>query len=174
VRGLLSAIALCGWGWGAQAAPWKLEQRTDAITDDVVKYASIQSRSGDTATIIRKSGGEVWMYVRLRPAALFSTEQRLAARVDKHEAYSWSKREDDAMKGILPPSFDWSPSLIGVRLWHGKAEEGCGFVGQLAKGRLLVVRHYPQEATVQDVMFDLPKDSGPLMRSLDLRPSDCR
>lgn len=174
-RHTVALLLLAAGPIAACASEWKFEQRSDAITDEVVKHATLASADGDVVTVIRRSDESVWIFLTLRKFETFSTQQEMIGRVDKNEPIQWGEKENEFYRkiGMKVTMWEWNPNMVGGRAWHGKADEGCGFIKQLATGKRLVMRYYPNKSTVADVVFDLPKSSSPLLKALDLKLSDC-
>jgi hypothetical protein len=174
IKSALHATLLL-FGTLASAAEWKLERRIDAITDEEVKQAVLKSAAGDSVSIVRRSDDSVWLYLKLRQFETFSTEQVLIGRVDKNPPMEWGQKDNDFYRGIgmKLTMWEWNPNLVGGRAWHGKADEGCGFIEELARGSRLVLRYHPNKSTVADVVFSLPKSPTPMLEAIDLKMADC-
>lgn len=152
-------------------AEWKVQESVDAMTDQVSKTAYVLSDNGSRFTLIRKSSSAVWGYLKLSGMNQFKANDVLMLRVDKNEPRDY---DDKAQKLFGIPSYEWNPSLLGFLIWHGKADEGCGLVGQLLQGQKMVIRYHPNKSTYKDIVFDISKNKAAVREGLGLESDQCK
>lgn len=106
----------------AVAAEWNSVTRTDAMTDEETSEAYIESTTGDRFTLLRRSDDSVWGYLELDSPHQFSVGYYLMARVDKNEPRDFDDKLEKLTErlGDKIKTWEWNPSLIGFRMWHGK------------------------------------------------------
>lgn len=171
VLGLLACAAI-----PAFAGDWELKSKTDAMTDAVSKEASVTSPDGDRFTILRRGDGSAWGYVQLAGSNMFGISDTLIVRVDKNKPVEFSdKFEKLAIKLKMPTMnmWEWNPSLIGFRIWHGKQEEGCGLIKELYDGQQIIVRYHPNQSTQRDITFPLTGNNQALSDALGIDVAAC-
>lgn len=159
----------------AHAGAWKTKTTTDAMTDAVSTEAYVESAAGDRFTLLRRSDGNVWGYFQLGGHKQFAVGEYLMMRVDKEEA----RTLDDSLETLLATygdggsTWEWNPNLIGFRLWHGKADEGCGVIPSLVRGKKLVMRYHVNQSEVSDVVFSLNGNAEAITTALKLDLASC-
>lgn len=152
-------------------ADWKVQESVDAMTDKVSKTAYVVSDDGSRFTVIRKSDKKVWGYLKLSGMNQFKINESLILRVDKNKPIDFN---DKLQKSFGISSYEWNPSLLGFLIWHGKADEGCGLVGQLLKGKKMVIRYHPNKSTFKDIVFDISKNKTAIKEGLGLESEQCK
>lgn len=160
----------------SHAYAWKLIERTDKITDVVVKTTVVTSAEGATFTVVRQTDNSVWAYVKLAGFDQFMVNEKLVLRIDKNTPIDFSDSLQEVSTRLGRPihSWEWNPSLIGFRLWHGNPESGrCGQVTAILKGFSLIVRYHPNQSTTRDLTFDISENKASLLKALDLRARQC-
>jgi hypothetical protein len=159
----------------ALAGNWKLKTTTDVMTDQVSSQAFVTSLDGDKFTALRRNDGSVWGYVQLSGMRQFSINENLMVRIDKHNPREFNdKLEKLVMKLGSPMKFwEWNPSLIGFRMWHGTVNAGCGIVRELFEGQQMIVRYHPNQSTMIDITFPLTGNQKALSDALGFDISTC-
>ncbi len=152
-------------------ADWKIQKTVDSMTDKITKTAYVLSKDGNRFTLIRKSDQKVWGYLKLKGMNQFKINESLLLRVDKNKPRSIS---DKMQKKFGISSYEWNPSLMGFLVWHGKSDEGCGFIGQLLNGKKLIIRYHPNKSTYKDIIFNISKNKAAIKGSLGLENSQCK
>jgi hypothetical protein len=154
---------------------WKLKTSVDPITDKTTKEAYIIDSPGNKLTILRRSDGSVWAYIQLSGINQFGINEELIFRVDKNEPMEFNDNLEKLSEkyGKKIQSWEWNPNLIGFRMWHGKADEGCGYIQQLYFGKELIVRYHPNPSTQKDIVFAIDKNQDAIIQALDLQISLC-
>lgn len=174
IRTLLAA-ALVAVSSAAIAGNWEIRTSTDSMTDQVTREAFITSPMGDKFTVIRRRDGSVWGYIQLAGANQFSVSDRLMLRVDKNKPFEFNEDFEKLSKKLGMPikAWEWNPTLIGFRIWHGKVDDGCGLVKQLFEGTTMVVRYQPNQSTVRDLTFPLGGNQNAISDALGVDVSTC-
>ena len=171
----LIVICLFATTGTALAADWELSVSTDAMTDEVTRQAYVIAQGGEKFTVMRKSDGSVWGYVQLSGVAQFGVDDSLMVRVDKNEPREFDDRLQRMTLNIGTPiqTWEWNPNLVGFRMWHGKVNEGCGFIEQLFHGKQLVVRYSPNQSTFRDITFLLSGNQSAIPEALGFDIASC-
>lgn len=151
-------------------ADWKINETIDSMTDKVQKNAFILSKGGHRFTLIRKSNGKVWGYLKLSRFNQFSVNDSLMLRVDKNKPREISDR---FQKSIGIASYEWNPNILGFLLWHGEASKRCGTISQLLKGKKLVIRYHPNKSTYKDIVFNITKNKLAIRSALSIKNNEC-
>ncbi len=152
-------------------ATWKLHKSVDSMTDKVTKDAYVVSSGGDRFTLLRKSDGRVWGYLQLAGMNQFKVNDALMLRVDKNKPVPIS---DPGLENLGIHAYEWNPSLLGFLLWHGKVNEGCGYIRDLLSGKRLVIRYHPNQSTYRDVTFHIAKNKAAIRQGIGLSSNDCK
>ncbi len=157
------------------AAQWVSVTRTDAMTDEETTETFVESTTGDKFSLLRRSDESVWGYLQLASPNQFSVGEQLMARIDKNEPREFNDKLEKltADLGMKVESWEWNPSLIGFRLWHGKKDEGCGYVRQLYDGKRLVIRYHPNQSTTRDIVFELDGNQKAISKAVGFDVSHC-
>jgi len=171
----LICVALTLLPFAAMAAEWNSVTRTDAMTDEETIEAHIESTTGDRFTLLRRSDGSVWGYLELDSPHQFSVGDQVMARVDKNEPREFNDKLEKLTEslGDKIESWEWNPNLIGFRMWHGKKDDGCGYVQQLYNGSLLIFRYHPNQSTTRDLMFELDGNQAAISKAVGFDVSQC-
>lgn len=160
------------------AGEWELKSSTDAMTDQTSSQAEVRSADGDTFTVLRRSDGSVWGYVRLAGTNQFGINENLMIRVDKNKPIEFNDKLATLSRqlGISNPiqMWEWNPSLIGFRMWHGNPAEGCGIIQQLYNGHQIIVRYHPSQSTYRDITFTLSGNAKAITDALGFNINDCK
>jgi len=158
------------------AANWELKTSTDAMTDQTSSQAEVRSADGDTFTVMRRSDGSVWGYVRLAGTNQFGINENLMVRVDKNKPFEFNDKLEKLTQQLGKPieAWEWNPSLIGFRMWHGKPAEGCGIVQQLYNGQQIIVRYHPNQSTYRDITFALSGNAQAITDALGFSINACK
>ncbi len=159
----------------AFAGNWELRTSTDAMTDTVASQAVVDAPSGEKFTVMRRSDGSVWGYVQLSGVNQFGINDNLMVRVDKNKPFEFNDKLEKLTRQLGKPieSWEWNPSLIGFRMWHGKVDEGCGIVQQLFHGQQIVVRYHPNQSTFRDITFPLTGNQKAISDALGFDINTC-
>lgn len=159
----------------ASAAEWQLKISTDAMTDATTREAFITAPTGEKFTVIRRSDGSVWGYVQLSGMSQFGINDKLLVRVDKNTPMEFDDRLERLSKSLGRPmkTWEWNPSLVGFRMWHGKEDEGCGIIKQMFEGKLVVVRYHPDQSTARDITFEAAGGQKALSDALAVNLGSC-
>lgn len=157
------------------AGEWQLKVTKDAMTDATTSEAFINSSAGDKLSVIRRSDGSVWGYVQLSGLNQFGINDSLLVRVDKNPVAEFNDRFEKLSNSLGKPikTWEWNPNLIGFRMWHGKADEGCGIIKQLYEGKVVVVRYHPNQSTTRDITFEISGGQKALSDALSVDLSSC-
>lgn len=159
----------------SHAGEWQLKTTIDAFTDITASEAFITTPEGEKLTIIRRSDKSVWGYVQLSGINQFSIDEALLLRVDKNPPVEFNDRLEKLSVSLGRPmkTWEWNPSLIGFRMWHGEAKEGCGLIKQLFDGKVVIVRYHPNQSTTRDITFEITGGQKALSDSIAYDLSNC-
>lgn len=156
--------------FGSASAQWELDESVDAMTDEVSRKAYVASEDGHAFVVVRKNDGKVWGYLMLPEGEFFKINDAVMLRVDKNKPKNF---DDRLQREFGVASYEWKPDLLGFLIWHGKAGEGCGLVGELLKGDEMVIRYHPRESTLKDVRFDISENRKAVRAGLWLEEGQC-
>ena len=152
----------------ALASEWILKSYTDSMTDAIRKEVYISNGDGDRFTLIRKSDGAVWGYVKLSGGKQFNIGERLMVRIDKNKPMEFNGDLDKIMGGQIN-TWEWNPSLVGFQLWAGESG-GCETLKQIYSGSQITVRYHPNDSTSRDVLFVVDGGYEEISSALDIQP----
>lgn len=162
----------------ANAGGWELQTTTDLITDKVVNEAFVKSADGERFTIIRRSDGRVWGYLKLTGLNQFGVGSEVIVRVDKNKPRSFKEPKGIDLEMVkklnMGNVWEWNPSLVGFMMWHGKQDESCGLIKQLFEGQQMIVRYSPNQSTIRDITFQLTGNSEAISSALGFNVAECR
>ncbi len=121
-------------------ADWTFVNKVDEFTDKSVRYA-VYSDANHRIQLSHQ-GEAVWMFISRKKIGTFEPNGTIEMRVDKNEARIVDPEKSKKLASLLGKStFQWEPATVGFLVWHGKEDEGCGFVGELLQGKELKVRY---------------------------------
>ncbi|WP_447586136.1 hypothetical protein [Pseudoxanthomonas mexicana] len=157
------------------AQDWTLKTTTDSMTDATTREAVLTLPTGESFAVMRRSDNSVWGYYRPATGQLFAAGDHLLVRVDKSKPVEFSDKFEQLSQrlGKKVEMWDWNPTLIATRIWHGNPSEGCGLIQQLINGQQMVIRNHPNESTYRDVTFPLSGDKKALVEALDFDVANC-
>ena len=164
--------------FSSSASAWELKKSVDAMTDKVSHTVFVVSNDGSRFTLIRKSDNSVWGYIELVGMNQFMVNERLLLRVDTNPPKEQNNDFNKMMASLglsdsAPKMWEWNPNLIGFRIWHGKIDEGCGYIQELFEGKKLVIRYHPNQSTTKDVYFDISKNKAAIPTALGIDMDQC-
>tara|TARA_R110001592_G_scaffold97519_1_gene279377 strand:+ start:7480 stop:7989 length:510 start_codon:yes stop_codon:yes gene_type:complete len=120
-------------------AAWTSVIKKDDFTDETVRYALY---SDDSHSIqISHQDSSVWMFISRKKIGSFEPNTLLELRVDQNKTMEVDPENSKILERIGKKSYQWEPGTVGFLIWHGKEDEGCGFISQLVSGRELKVRY---------------------------------
>lgn len=159
----------------AGAEDWELKTTADSMTDTITKEARISLPTGESLSILRRGDGSVWGYFRPANGQMFAAGDHLLVRVDKNKPIELNGKLEELMArvGKKMEVWDWNPTLIASRIWHGKVSDGCGIIQQLYSGKTLIVRNHPSESTYRDTTYALGGNREVLAQALDIDMTTC-
>lgn len=154
---VIVAILLFSLSSLASSADWQIKTKTDAMTDETSSEAFVIASTGEKLTIIRRGDNSVWGYLQLSGMNQFGINEKILFRVDRNPPSEFDDRLEKLTARLGKPikTWEWNPSLVGFRMWHGKAEEGCGALKQLHDGKVVIVRYHPNQSTTRDITFEI-------------------
>jgi hypothetical protein len=155
---------------------WSLEEKKDEMTDSFTRTATVKSAEGASFTLLRRSNGAVWGYLKLNASNQFMVGEELLMRIDKLPPVEFNDKLQKLLLrlGDAAPSWEWNPSLIGFSIWHGTPEDGkCGQISDLLRGKSLRIRYHPNQSTSRDLVFDISKTKETIRKALDVSLADC-
>lgn len=128
---LFPMFAMAGWGF---------VNKVDDFTDQQVMYAAY---SDDEHRIqLSHEGDSVWMFITRKKIGTFEPNGIIELRVDDNKSLAIDPVKSKRTAKLLGIStFQWEPSTVGFLIWHGKENEGCGYIGQLLEGKKLKGRY---------------------------------
>jgi len=151
---VFTVFAFLAFSSQASLAAWEFKSSTDAMTDRVSKEAVVMSTTGDKFTITVRSDNSVWGYIQLAKGNQFMVGEELMIRVDKNQPSKFSGMLDRMLKDVK--LWEWNPSLIGFRIFHGDFSANCGAIlPQYYNGEKMLLRYHLNQSTQRDLEFDI-------------------
>lgn len=143
----------------AALADWKLNERIDAMTDEVKKTAIVKNELGHTFSIYRISkGGAVWGNFTLSDGMFDQVDwgKPPIYRVDKNEPTNLARMKKTQDMGLGIQAYEWEPKWVNFLIWHGKEDEGIASdLVQLMEGQQVVFRYHLSTGGYKDTTFTL-------------------
>ena len=157
------------------ANAWTLQESVDAMSDKASRQVLVTAPDGSTFTLLRKTDGSVWGYLKITGSNQFMVNERLMMRIDKDKPIEFNEDLDQLMAKLGNPlsSWEWNPSLIGFRMWHGNSSKGCGLIKRLMESSTLVVRYHPNKSLIRDIQFNTEANRDLIGKALDLDVVQC-
>lgn len=121
-------------------AGWGFTNKVDDFTDEKVMYAAY---SDDEHRIqLSHEGDSVWMFITRKKIGTFEPSGIIELRVDDNKSRTIDPVKSKQLAELLgKTTFQWEPATVGFLIWHGKEDEGCGYVGELLEGKELKGRY---------------------------------
>ena len=121
-------------------AGWEFVDKVDDFTDEKVLYAVY---SDDEHRIqLSHEGDSVWMFITRKKIGTFEPSGIIELRVDDNKSRTIDPVKSKQLAELLgKTTFEWEPDTVGFLIWHGKEDEGCGYVGELLEGKELKGRY---------------------------------
>ncbi len=121
-------------------AGWGFVNKVDDFTDEKVMYAAY---SDDEHRIqLSHEGDSVWMFITRKKIGAFEPSGIIELRVDDNKSRTIDPVKSKQLAELLgKTTFQWEPATVGFLIWHGKEDEGCGYVGELLEGKELKGRY---------------------------------
>lgn len=157
------------------AGAWTLQESVDAMTDKVTRRIVATASDGSTLTLLRKSDKSVWGYIKLTGTNQFMVNERLMMRIDKDKPLEYNEdfQKMTAKVGKPLQLWEWNPSLIGFRIWHGVPAQGCGVVKRLMESSSVLVRYHPNQSLTRDIEFSTESNRNLIGVALGLDIIQC-
>lgn len=119
---------------------WNYVNKVDDFTDEKVMFAAYND--SDHRIQLSHEGTSVWMFITRKKLGTFEPSGIIELRVDRNKTHIIDPAKAKLLSKLMKKSvFQWEPSTVGFLLWHGKEEEGCGYIGQLLNGKELRGRY---------------------------------
>ena len=121
-------------------AGWGFTNKVDDFTDEKLMYAAY---SDDEHRIqLSHEGDSVWMFITRKKIGTFEPSGIIELRVDDNKSRTIDPVKSKQLAELLgKTTFQWEPATVGFLIWHGKEDEGCGYVGELLEGKELKGRY---------------------------------
>ena len=132
-------LGICLFSASAMAK-WDYVNKVDDFTDEKVMYASYSD--SDHRIQLSHEGKSVWMFITRKKVGTFDPKGIIEVRVDDNKTNTTDPVKSKRMAKLLGKKiYQWEPSTVGFLLWHGKEDEGCGYINQLLNGSILKGRY---------------------------------
>jgi hypothetical protein len=155
--GILMLFA-CG---AAQADTWKVESRTDSMTDEVRKTATGTNAQGFGLAFYRDAEGQVLANFSLPPTDARQLDPRHFPmyRIDKGAPTDLERTRALEQLGLTLAK--WEPKWINFVVWHGEGAPN-GEIVEFMRGQRVVFRYWLGGGGYSETAFDL-SGAGPVI-----------
>jgi hypothetical protein len=139
----------------ANASTWTVETKTDSMTDQIRRSATVKNEQGFRLSIYRVESGAVWALFALPEAGSDVLGSRLPMlRIDKKQPQNLD--DSRQVEGLAGFSFAKSePKWVNFLLWHGKGEPNTGTLRDLMDGQVVVFRYWLFTGGYKETSFAL-------------------
>ncbi len=162
---------------GDGGSGWSVVEKTDAMTDEVTRIASVTNDIGDSFSLSRiEPGGAVWAVFLLasqNPDCL-SSEHLPMLRVDKHKAHDLNELVTQeaawATLGLPKKLYICEPTQFSYLLWHGADEEGIHKqLGEILCGETLLLRYWLESGQYKETAFAISGGEEIIRQAIESR-----
>lgn len=153
------------------SASWKVETRTDSMTDQTNKYAYVINEQGHSFSLYRYPNGTVWANFSLSNGSIdqLSSQKPPLFRVDKNEAHEVSNDKLLQEMGVDIQTYAWEPKWVNFLIWHGKEDEGRSkTLSQLMHGKTVVFRYHLFNGGYKETTFSLDGAGPAIAKALEI------
>lgn len=137
-------------------AEWRIETRTDSMTDEVKSTVVMRNEAGHSLSFYRLEKA-IWMTFRLSDTSLdVLGDPAPMYRVDKHPPVdaNITKQAQRRLGSAIPTLFVQEPKWINFRIWHGEGLIGEG-LRQFLSGQTVVIRYHLFTGGYRETSFSL-------------------
>lgn len=120
-------------------AEWSVENILDKATGQKVMSATYSDKNHQI--LINRKNNAVWMYINRKQAGSFERNGVVEIRVDNNRSKFIEPLSEDPFMELTGPVYQWQPSTVGFRLWHGNEDVDCGYFVELLAGKELKARY---------------------------------
>lgn len=157
------------------ANEWNINHSIDSMTDEELKTAYIQNKSGNIFSIYRlNKSGEVWANFKISEKSLDVVDWTKAPilRIDKNKPFDLSlllqAQNDKTLRSMGLNFYEWSPKWVNFTLWSGRDEKISPTLKQIMSSNKIVFRYYLATGGYKETEFSLSGAKKSLMKSLDM------
>lgn len=153
----------------AARGEWRIETRTDSMTDEVRTTVATRNEAGHSLSFYRLEKA-IWMTFRLSDASTdVLGDPAPMYRVDKHQPVDTNitKQAQGRLGSVIPTLFVQEPKWINYRIWHGEGLIGEGLRRILA-GQTMVVRYHLFTGGYKETSFSLVGLSAAMKTAFDI------
>lgn len=149
------------------SAQWTSVNMVDDFTDEKINYALYSDDEHQLQ--ISYEGSSVWMFITKQGIETFQPNGLIELRVDKKDTRIKDPQQSKELSKFLGGEiFKWEPKTVGFLVWHGKEDEGCGFIGELLEGDFLRFRYQISSMEREAHKIDLEGAKKALINGLNL------
>ena len=160
--------------YSATFAYWTLDERIDAMTDEVKKTAVVVNDLGHTFSIYRVSeDGAVWGNFALSDGTFDQVDwgKPPIYRVDQNAPTNLARMKETQEMGLGIHAYAWEPKWVNFLIWHGKEKEGISNdLVQLMEGQKVVFRYYLSTGGYKDTAFSLNGAASTISAAIGISP----
>lgn len=169
IKYLLYFVSLLNFLPLATQAQWTNITKIDDFTDDQINYVVFIDNDHEIQ-ISRNNDGSVWMYITRKRIGTIDPKGIIELRVDRNETMIIDPEKYKTLSEIMgKPTFQWEPMTVAFLLWHGKENEGCGYIGQLLNGDEFAFRYYINSMERESFRVSLNDAKEPIINGLNLK-----
>jgi len=153
------------------SASWKVETKTDSMTDEIKKSAVVLNDQGHSLSIYRHPNGAVWANFSLSNRSIdqLSAQKPPVFRVDRNEPHDIADEKRMQEMGLDIQAFALEPKWVNFLLWHGKESEGRSkTLDQLMQGKSIAFRYYLFTGGSKETTFVLAGAAPVIARALGI------
>lgn len=139
-------------------ASWKVETKTDSMTDQIKKSAVVVNEQGHSLSIYRHPSGAAWGNFSLSNGSLdqLSSQKPPVFRIDKNAPHDVADEKRLQEMGVGVQAYAWEPKWVNFLIWHGNESEGRSkTLDQLIQGKTIVFRYYLFTGGHKETTFSL-------------------
>lgn len=152
-------------------ASWKVETKTDSMTDQTKKSAVVVNEQGHSLSIYRHPSGAAWANFSLSNWSLdqLSPQKPPVFRIDKNAPHEVADKKRLQEMGVGVQAYAWEPKWVDFLIWHGKESEGRSkTLDQLMEGRTIVFRYFLFTGGYKETTFSLDGAGPAIANALEI------
>lgn len=148
-------------------AGWEVVSKKDDFTDEMRSYAAYNDN--DHRVQLSREGDGVWMFITRKKIGTIEPSGLIELRVDENKLRIIDPHKAKMLAKMLgKETFQWEPTTVGFLLWHGKEDEGCGYINELNSGKELKVRYQTSKMSHEIFKVGLGGAKNAIAKSLAL------
>lgn len=149
------------------SAQWSFVEKVDDFTDEKITYALYSDN--DHQIQISHEGKAVWIFITKNGLESFEPNGKIELRVDKNETRIIDPVKCKELSDLMgKDTFLWEPKTVGFLIWHGKEDEGCGYIGELLEGDFLNFRYQINSMESETYKISLEGAKEAIVQGLNL------